>query len=320
MINGNNTNSVTEGPALGCSKKYFHLLINSIYFDFHFLSVVIAVVIWSVSFVVTKVALTTFPPFGLGLFRFGLASFLIGFYVMTRKDIKKPPLQDMKKLAFSGFLGITVYFSLENLGVKYSTTSDAALIVASYPAITLLLEVLFLRVKCSAASLAGVGLAIAGVYILVSVTQYSEAIDRLFGDVLLILAGIIWACYNFITKSIVSTYSMTTITFYQFAAGAIGFLPLSLFETEQWSTPATESLAAAIFLGVFCSLVAFYLYAYGLRRVSSSTAVMIMNLVPIIGVFFSVVILDEALHSVQLLGGSIIIVGVILSIKAGKKQ
>ena len=311
MSKGSNTDSAAECPTSQCSKRKF---------DFYFASVIVAVLIWSVSFVVTKIALTTFPPFGLGLIRFALAGFLMGFYLMTRKELQKPPLRDLKKLALSGFLGITVYFSLENLGVKYSTTSDAALIVASYPAINLLFEALFLRQKFSAKSFIGIGLAIVGVYMLISVTQYSEAIDRLFGDVLLILTGIIWACYNFITKSVVSTYSMTTITFYQFVAGAIGFLPLSLFEIEQWSIPTTESLAATIFLGVFCSLLAFYLYAYGLRRVPSSTAVILMNLVPVVGVFFSVIILNEALHAIQLIGGAIIIAGVLLSIHSVKKQ
>jgi drug/metabolite transporter (DMT)-like permease len=47
---------------------------------------------------------------------------------------------------------------------------------------------------------------------------------------------------------------------------------------------------------------------------------MLMNLVPVVGVFFSVIILNEALHSIQLIGGIVIIVGVILSIQSGKKQ
>lgn len=284
MSDGSNTNSFIEGVTSQGSKRYLQFSNHSIHLDFHLLSIIIAILIWSASFVGTKIALTAFPPFGLGLIRFGLAGFLIGLYLMIQKEIKRPPLQDLKKLALSGFLGITVYFSLENLGVKYSTTSDAALIVASYPAINLLSEASFLRTKFSIKSFIGVGLVIGGVYILISVSQYSEAIDRLFGDVLLVLAGIIWASYNVITKSVVSTYPMTTITFYQFAAGAIGFLPLSLLEVDQWSIPTAESLIATIFLGIFCSLLAFYLYAYGLRQVPSSTAVIIMNLVPVFGV------------------------------------
>lgn len=293
---------------------------NSRHCDIHLFSIVAAILIWSVSFVATKIALKTFPPLGLGFIRFGLAALLLGSFLAIRKDIKKPAPIDLAKLALSGFLGITVYFSLENVGVKYSTASDAALIVSSYPAITMLLETLFFRARFPAISYFGVGLAIVGVYMIVSIGHSSEATDRLFGDILLVLAGVVWACYNFITSTVVSTYSMTTITFYQTVAGAIGFLPLIFLEADHWTIPTTDSLIAVIYLGVFCSLLAFYLYAYGLRQVPSSSAVILMNLVPVFGVFFSVVILNEVIDSKQIMGGLVIIIGVMLSVLSTRKQ
>lgn len=287
--------------------------------DRHLFSIVTAILIWSVSFVATKIALKTFPPLSLGLIRFGLAAILLGFFLAIRKDIKKPASKDLAKLALSGFLGITVYFSLENVGVKYSTASDAALIVSSYPAITMLLETLFFRAKFPAISYIGVGLAVVGVYMIVSNGHSSEAADRVLGNILLVLAGAVWACYNFITSTVVSTYSMTTITFYQTVAGAIGFLPLVFLEIDQWSAPSADSLIAVVYLGVFCSLLAFYLYAYGLRQVPASTAVILMNLVPVFGVLFSVIILHEVIIFNQLMGGLVIIIGVMLSILWARK-
>ncbi len=306
-------------PAKPRPEPAFLSLRNSRHCDIHLFSIVTAILIWSVSFVATKIALKTFPPLGLGLIRFGLAAILLGSFLAIRKDIEKPTPIDLAKLALSGFLGITVYFSLENVGVKYSTASDAALIVSSYPAITMLLETLFFRKKFPAISYIGVGLAIAGVYMIVSIGHSSEATERLFGDILLVLAGVVWAFYNFITSTVVSTYSMTTITFYQTMAGAIGFLPLIFFEADHWTIPTTDSLIAVIYLGVFCSLLAFYSYAYGLRQVPSSSAVILMNLVPVFGVLFSVVILNEVINFKQIMGGLVIIIGVMLSIFSTKK-
>jgi len=70
-----------------------------------------------------------------------------------------------------------------------------------------------------------------------------------------------------------------------------------------------------LYLGTFCSVVAFMFYNYGLRTLSSSTAVALMNLVPIFGVLFSTVFLNEVLRIVDMLGGIIIIFGVILSVR-----
>lgn len=152
----------------------------------YLVSITTAILIWSASFVATKTALRSFLPLGLGLIRFGLAAVLLGFVLIMRKDLKKPGSADLAKLVLSGFWGITVYFALENIGVKYSTASDASLIVSSYPAITMLLETIFFREKFPVVSYIGVALAIVGVYIIVSMGYATETTDRLFGDILLI--------------------------------------------------------------------------------------------------------------------------------------
>jgi len=53
----------------------------------------------------------------------------------------------MKTIALSGLLGITIYFAAENIGVKYTSASNAPLIIASYPAITALFEFIIYRRK-----------------------------------------------------------------------------------------------------------------------------------------------------------------------------
>lgn len=54
---------------------------------------------------------------------------------------------------------------------------------------------------------------------------------------------------------------------------------------------------------------------YGLRTLSSSTAVALMNLVPIFGVLFSTVFLHEVLRIFDLFGGIIIILGAYLRVR-----
>ncbi|QRG69124.1 DMT family transporter [Brevibacillus choshinensis] len=76
-----------------------------------------------------------------------------------------------------------------------------------------------------------------------------------------------------------------------------------------------EARCGFLYLGIFCSVAAFMLYNYGLRTLSSSTAVALMNLGPIFGVLFSTVFLHEGLRIFDLLGGIIVILGVFLSVR-----
>ena len=133
-------------------------------------------------------------------------------------------------MSISGVLGTTLYFSLENIGVKLTTASNAAIIVASYPAITALMEFLFFRKKTSWVKVIGIGVAMIGVY-QISYSPETQTDDKqLIGNIILIVAGFIFALYNFTTRKVVKKYSMITISFYQTLAGAITFIPLAFIE------------------------------------------------------------------------------------------
>lgn len=82
--------------------------------------------------------------------------------------------------------------------------------------------------------------------------------------------------------------------------------------------PTATSMMALIFLGIGCSVIAFLLYNYGLRKLAASTAVSLMNLVPVLGLLFSVLILHESVTMQQIIGGIIVICGVTLSSNLSK--
>ncbi|EST52296.1 multidrug ABC transporter permease [Brevibacillus panacihumi W25] len=278
------------------------------------LAVIIAILLWSTSFVGTKIAYSSFPPLTLGAARFVIASMILGAIMLARKEFARPAPKDIGLMGLSGVLGTTLYFALENIGLELTTASSAALIVASYPAITALLEFIFFRVKISMVKSLGIVMAVFGVY-LISGSSTAESSGQLTGNVILILAGFVFAGYSFITRKVVKHYSMVTVSFYQTIAGTLAFIPLAFIEQSRWQMPSTESLWVLLYLGIFCSVAAFMLYNYGLRTLSSSTAVALMNLVPIFGVLFSIVVLHEVLRIFDLLGGTIIIFGVILSVR-----
>lgn len=280
----------------------------------YLMAVIIAILLWSTSFVGTKIAYNSFPPLTLGAARFVIASVILGAIMLSRKEFIKPAPKDMGLMTLSGILGTTLYFALENIGLELTTASSAALIVASYPAITALLEFIFFRIKISWLKGLGIVMAVVGVY-QISGGSSGESSGQLTGNLILILAGVVFAAYNFTTRKVVKNYSMVTVSFYQTIAGTLAFIPLALIERSRWQVPSEESLWMLLYLGVFCSVAAFMLYNYGLRNLSSGTAMALMNLVPLFGVLFSTVFLHEVLHIVDLIGGMIIIVGVILSVR-----
>lgn len=281
----------------------------------------IAVLFWSTSFVGTKIAYESFAPLTLGAVRFAIAAIILGIIKLSIKDRSpKPSFKDMGWIALSGLLGTTLYFALENVGLKMTTASNAALIIASYPAMAALFEFAFYRTKISWIKGLGILLAITGVYQLSSGSPGQGGEQHIMGNLILILAGVVFSFYTFTTRKVVSKYSMLTISFYQTLTGAIAFIPLALIEKSTWKMPTAQSWAMAVYLGVFCSVVAFFLYNLALRHLAASTAVALMNLVPVFGVILSVWVLGEVIGGGQYFGGLIVIIGVMLSMKETKQK
>lgn len=138
---------------------------------------------------------------------------------------------------------------------------------------------------------------------------------RLLGDVLLVASGLVWALYNFVTRRSLRTFPALTVTCYQTVAGAVAFLPLVWIEQDRWQVPSGGCLLLMVYLGVFCSVLAFLLYARGLRGLDAGTAVGLMNLVPVFGLFLALLVLSEPVRIVQVVGGLIVIAGVGLSVR-----
>lgn len=165
-------------------------------------------------------------------------------------------------------------------------------------------------------------LAILGVWVVVSGGPGNTGGGHhLVGDLILLVGGIAWAAYNVVARRENSGASAVVITYYQTVAGAGGFILLSLFESGAWRAPSEGTVLRLGFLAVFCSVVAFLAYNYGLRVLTASMAVNLLNVVPVLGLVWAVVLAGETLNFLQVAGGAIVIVGVSLGLlRTGRER
>jgi len=285
-----------------------------------YLSILGALIIWSSSFVAIKIAYETFPPITLAVVRFVVATLILGALMLLPKNRVRLEKKDILTVAVCGLTGIMLYAVLQNIAMQWTSASSATLIIASYPIITLLLESLIYKTKLSAVKVIGILIAIGGVVILSYVKAETRQKNELLGIVLLIVAGIAWAFYNFLTKKVVNRYPSISLLFYQTLFGTLFMLPLALFERAQWQAPTLMTFSMMLFLGVFCSVIAFLLYNLGLKKLSPSSVTSMLNLVPIFGVFFSWLLLGERVTLQKVIGGAIVILGVMLSLRKSKQE
>ena len=284
----------------------------------HYFALMISVCLWGSSFIADKIALQSFSPLFLCLIRFMISTAVLLVFRLGRKDFRYPDPEDMKKIAAAAFLGISVYYAIENIAVNMTSAADASVISAAYPLLTILTGIVFYHFRPSRNQIIGILMACIGVLLLT--VSSSRENSSLIGNLMLVFNGFLWALYNYLTGRISRNCDNFSVTYLQILIGTVCFIPMLFLESFTIGTITLTSVLAVLYLAVCCSLAALLLYNYGLRNTDPATTAALMNLMPVAGVVLSALILKETITIRHILGGVIIIVGVFVSEHKGRKK
>jgi drug/metabolite transporter (DMT)-like permease len=275
------------------------------------LVMVVVVVLWGLSFISIKIAVSEIPPTTMALIRFAIASLLLGILMKKVEPNAKVARADLPKMVVGGILGITCYFYFENIGVKLSTAVNASLIVTVVPIIAISLDVLFFDSKITPLKLIAIGIALIGTYLSITANGKIELNSSNFiGNILMVCAMLSWALYTLINKSLQSKYSGVCMTTYQTIFGTLCLIPLSFLECREWRLFSLVAFWHVLFLAICCSVGCYLLYMYVLKHLDVAITTIYLNVVPIIGVVSGHYFLNESIFLIQIIGGLLTILAI----------
>lgn len=278
------------------------------------LALLVAVLVWSSTFVLTKVLLEEADPFAVTAGRF-----LIGFVVLApfayRQGFRMRLAVEPAFVLF-GLTGVVLYFGLQNLGLVFTSAGNAALIQAGVPAAAAVLAFLFLRERISLRRLAGIALSVGGVILVSGTDPSGGGLRTLLGNALIVGSVVSYGAYTVQGKALRSVweYPAAVTTAASFAAGLMLLLPLAAGEAWLVGTPdlSLRGWAVLLYLGVVASALTLFLWNYALRSIEASAAALYVNLIPVVGLIFALA-LGETASLLQISGGIIAVSGVLLS-------
>jgi len=276
-------------------------------------AILITVLLWGFSFVSIKIVVAEVPPLTMALLRFTIATIVLLLIFRRVEPQARLAKEDWGKMSLTGFLGVTLYFVFENLGVKMTTASSASLITSIIPIVAIIADVLVFKTKISFSRWLGVWVAVIGTYLVVTANGQLNFHSGAFqGNLLMIGAMLSWVVYTIITKAFQGKYSGLFLTTYQALFGTILLIPLSFLEYSQWQAFSLEAFAHILFLALGCSALCYFLYIYALDKLDVAVTTIYLNLIPIVGVISGYLFLHETILPIQLLGGAIIVLGILV--------
>ena len=279
-------------------------------------SLLLVMLVWGSTFVVTKSTLDEVPPFLLALLRFGIASaILVPLAIAAGHRLPRPV--PWPSLALLGLTGVTLYFVGFNLSLDYTTASDGALIQGSNPAMTGVLAAIVLRERLTLPRILGLAGSLLGVALVVLAGAGNDnAPNRLLGDLVMLGAVVAWTTYTVVGKRLRGV-SPLAVTAASTLLGTLFLVPPALYDLIA-RPPATVSWRgwlAVGYLGVVASALCYLLWNRALAALDATQTATFLNLIPVVGVAGAALFLDETLSALQLAGGGLVLLGVAFSVR-----
>ncbi len=274
----------------------------------------VTVAIWSTAFVGNKVLLDFLTPIEIMLYRFVLA---YGVLLMIYPQWQLPTSLRNEGLFFLlGALGIFVYFLFENYALKYTQAANVGLFMGAIPLLTALLSHrLVPGERMRRTLLVGFALAAAGMGMILFEERAFHL--RFRGDVLALLGALTFALYSTLLKRVPSACHSIVVARKSFFYGLVlmGLWCWIGNETLHLQ-PLKEPIVWGnlLYLGLFSSGLAFWLYQQGIERIGSIAASHYIYLVPLLTALTGVMVLGEQLTPTLLIAGTLILAGLYLSI------
>lgn len=273
-----------------------------------------AVIVWGISFIATKSALTEVKPVVIIFIRQLLGMLFLAIVIIKQRKNFAINIREHKWI-FVLALITSLHLWIQVTGLQWTTASHTGWIIGITPVFIVILAAIFLKEKTTSIQILGITISFLGLLVLVSKGDFNSLdFIKNKGDILIILSCFTWSVYSLVTKKVTLNLAPVISTFYLFLIMAIIVAPFTI-NKENISDVIRLSASgrgSILFLGIFCSGIAYTLWAQALNEMSTSKVGAFLYIEPLITFFGSWILIREEITFLTLLSGLIIIGGVVL--------
>ena len=275
------------------------------------LPVLLVAVVWGASYLAAKGITTTSTVVAVLVLRF-----VIVLPVLAVAGWRRLRALSAAQWRGAGLLGLVLsgIFLVETYGVVHTSATNAGLIISLTMIFTPLAEAAVTRVRPTGAFLAAAALSVAGVVLL---TQGGGFTSPSVGDLLMLVAALARTVHVLMMARIKSvraadSLSLTTV---QLGSAVAVFAVLAAVPgtgESPWSVAAgfgVREWGGLLFLSVFCTLFAFFVQMWSVRRTSPSRVSLLLGTEPLWAAAAGIAIGGERLSALGVLGAVLVLAG-----------
>ncbi|MER7809616.1 DMT family transporter [Streptomyces sp900116325] len=275
------------------------------------LPVLLVAVVWGASYLAAKGITTTSTVVAVLVLRF-----VIVLPVLAVAGWRRLRALSAAQWRGAGLLGLVLsgIFLVETYGVVHTSATNAGLIISLTMIFTPLAEAAVTRVRPPRAFLAAAALSVAGVVLL---TQGGGFTSPSVGDLLMLVAALARTVHVLMMariKSVQAADSLSLTTVQLGSAVAVFAVLAAVPGTREspWTVAAgfgVREWGGLLFLSVFCTLFAFFVQMWSVRRTSPSRVSLLLGTEPLWAAAAGIAIGGERLSALGVLGAVLVLAG-----------
>lgn len=275
--------------------------------------------ITGLSFLFTKIALSTTAPLDLLAHRFTVSFLGIAIPVLfkwVKLDLNKERIKKVIPLALFYPL---MFFGFQAFGLQYASSSEAGILLAVIPVFTMILASYFLKEETTLMQKLSIVLSVTGVIYITLKKGSSFEFNNIKGILFLLLSALSFAGYSIMARGLTKEFSTAELSYIMNAFGFILFNIIAIGnhlikgDIGNFFMPlkVPSFIIALLYLGILSSLVTSLLTNYVLSKIEASKMSVFSNLGTVISIVAGAVFLKEEIFYYHIIGSLLIISGVI---------
>jgi len=262
-----------------------------------YLYLVITTIGWGGNAVAGKLAVGHVSPALLTTLRWAVALAVILPFALPHLRREWPAIRAHAGVLIAlGMLGFALFNNLLYFALIYTSAINVAIEQAAMPLVIFVASFLLFRQKTTLAQIAGFCISVVGVALVASDGDLSRllALDINLGDAVMMVAVLSYGLYTVGLHWKPRLHWLSLMSALAIVA-FFGSIPFTAFEAASGSLilPDLQGWLVVLYAGTIASIASQALYILGNELIGGNRAGLFINLVPIFGTLFAVVILGE---------------------------
>ena len=266
--------------------------------------------IWGSTYLGTRIAVQSFPPFSLGGVRYLLAGGAL-YGVLRHRGAPPPRRSEWLAALFVGVLLLGLGNGLTSLALVTVSSGVVAIVIATTPLWSVAFASLW-GARPVRLELIGLGLGLAGVYTLQRGGAFAGSAVGLW---VALVASLTWALGSVWSGRLPRPAGMMTSAV-QMLAGGASMLAIGVARGERVGVVTTAAVLAFVYLVVFGSVVAFTAYQFLLVSTRPALATSYAFVNPVIALLLGALVADEALSVHHFVACGLTVLAVVCVLRA----